>query len=52
MRKTSQTISFTRTGAELAVASAHYFVDHYFSTVDADILTYHEVTIDLKTGSE
>ncbi|MDO9574954.1 MAG: DUF4145 domain-containing protein [bacterium] len=38
---------FSKSDAEFALASVHYFVEQYFSKIDAEVLGYYTLTIDL-----
>lgn len=46
--KDIENYQFSRTDAEFAAASAHYFVDQYFSKVDPEVTKRYTLTIDLK----
>lgn len=38
---------FSKSDAEFALASVHYFVEQYFSKIDTEVLEYYTLTIDL-----
>lgn len=42
---------FTRSDAGFALASVHYFVEQYFSKIDAEVLKYYTLTIELNGKS-
>jgi HEPN domain-containing protein len=42
---------FTKSDAEYALASVHYFLEQYFSKIDKEVSTYYTLTIDLN-GSD
>jgi HEPN domain-containing protein len=42
---------FSKSDAEFALASVHYFVEQYFSKIDTEVLEYYTLTIDLNEKS-
>lgn len=42
---------FSKSDAEFALASVHYFVEQYFSKIDAEVLEYYTLTINLNEKS-
>ncbi len=44
--KDIENYQFSRTDAEFAVATAHYFVDQYFSKVDPEVTKYYTLTVE------
>jgi len=43
---------FSKSDAEFALASVHYFLDQYFSKIDPEVTQYYTLTIDLSEGEE
>jgi len=39
---------FTKSDAEYALATVHYFLEQYFSKIDSEVNTYYTLTIDLE----
>jgi len=39
---------FTKSDAEYALATVHYFLEQYFSKIDSEVSTYYTLTIDLE----
>jgi len=42
---------FSKSDAEFALASVHYFLEQYFSKIDTEVLEYYTLTIDLNEKS-
>jgi len=42
---------FSKSDAEFALASVHYFLEQYFSKIDTEVSEYYTLTIDLSGGS-
>jgi len=38
---------FSKSDAEFALASVHYFIEQYFSKIDTEVSKYYTLTIDL-----
>jgi hypothetical protein len=43
---------FSRSDAEFALATAHHFIDMYFSKIDTEVGAYYTLTIDLNATDE